>query len=159
MVGSQGRCEKPPAATPPSLKKSTSGSQSSQSSKNQKSILGFFQKKTSEALQPNINGASRSNGLPSADDASSKTKLVQRSAKSNHSLTPAPSSDAICGEEEEDYDTTTKNPLMNGFPTPATPASNVKPKDNPQPSSSLQFSSPSRKVYKSTWCTSAHSSS
>ncbi|MCJ1471944.1 DNA mismatch repair protein msh6 [Lambiella insularis] len=115
----------------PSLKQSTSSS-----SKNQKSILGFFQKRPVEALQPNINGASKVNA------ASNKKKLVQRSSIGVcQSLTPAPSSDAP--EEEQDVIVTGK---PNGLPSPITPASEEN--NIGQAAANETSNSPSRKAKK-----------
>ena len=129
---------KPPAT----LKKSTSGSQSS---KNQKSILGFFHKRPTGPLQPNINGASKIDPELVIPAISSKKKLVQRSSTAvGQSLTPAPSSDAPENEQEESNTASSNGHRVNGLPSPITPATEDTILADVAPYTS--FSSPSRKV-------------
>ena len=134
--------EEPSPKLPATLQKSTSGSQSS---KNQKSILGFFQKRPTGALQPNINGVSKINPGSMAPALSSKKKLVQRSSTAvSQSLTPAPSSDALEDEHEESITANTNGRKVNGLPSPITPASDNNSLEDVGAHSS--FTSPSRKV-------------
>ncbi|MCJ1319232.1 DNA mismatch repair protein msh6 [Xylographa vitiligo] len=136
--------EEPSSKLPATLKKSTSGSQSS---KNQKSILGFFQKRPTGALLPNINGASKTNPGPVAPALSSKKKLVQRSSTAvSQSLTPAPSSDAPEDEQEESVIADCNGRKLNGLPSPITPASDNNSLEDVVPYTS--FTSPSRKAKK-----------
>ncbi|KAI9762813.1 MAG: DNA mismatch repair protein msh6 [Chaenotheca gracillima] len=136
-----------PEVQPPSLKKSTS---SSQSASNQRSILGFFQKSSS-------NGASTA---PDSTSLRSKTsqpgsfikKLTARKS-SSQSLTPAPSSDAIgpSSSQEEDPAREDLDVVQNGLPSPMTPANGKASKSlsaAAENSSSVNgaFSSPSRKA-------------
>ena len=132
-----------PITLPTTLKKSTSGSQPG---KNQKSILGFFQKRTTEALQPNVNGVSNSNGSSTAQSMTNKKKLVSRSSTNvSQSLTPAPSSDAPEEDEEDSCISSKSSQKINGLPSPITPA-NANGDDDAPPTSAVTFSSPSRKV-------------
>ena len=135
-----------PTPAPPSLKKSASGSQSS---KNQTSIAGFFQRKASA---PAVNGTPPTNGsvLPVRNSPSHKTK--RSTEGSNQSLTPAPSSDAV---EQEERDA--PRPVVakghtkgNGLPSPITPAGIVNG-DSPVQGHTIPtgFYSPSRKVWES----------
>lgn len=109
---------------PPSLQKSTS-------SKSQKSILGFFQKKPAGTLQPQVNGVPSSTSpaaitttLPIGSPKKRDTqKLVHKApARVSQHLTPAPSSDAI---EDDDEDQTVqparKRKMNNSLPSPVTP--------------------------------------
>jgi hypothetical protein len=109
----------------PSFKKTAS---TGSTGKSQKSILGFFQKKTVGALQPQINGVSssgRSIELPIGSPKKKKQQLVSQGPSFSQSLTPAPSSDAIDVGEEEDEDDVQPAPKRragNGLPSPLTPA-------------------------------------
>lgn len=128
-------------APPASLKKSTSGSQSS---KNQSSIASFFSKKPAE---PPANGNPMNNGLLSrVNGCSEKNGGKKLSGGSSQSLTPAPSSDAV----EEDAQLAEAKvekrfAKPSGLPSPITPAteniSQVNGHKVPQ-----AFYSPSRKV-------------
>lgn len=133
---------------PPSLKKSSS----SQSNKSQKSIIGFFQPKTTTTSQPVA--SSPANAISS--NASSRwggrvtsAKIIARS--SSQSLTPAPSSDAI-NEAKSDEESGVKQESSHGrqgLPSPITPLSGVFAR-RPISSGSkmpLAFNSPSRKVW------------
>ena len=130
----------------PSLKKSSSSQSQPQSGKNQKSILGFFQKK---ATQPSP-AVSQANSKPSGSSLLPRKKLVQRSPKGpTPILTPAPSSDAI-DEDVEDGDVRLplKGRRVNGPATPMTPAESTQGSKGPlsDDASAMEFSSPSRKV-------------
>lgn len=148
MAGSSKPSDSSPAVPTPTLKKSTS---SSQSSKNQKSILGFFQKRATDPSQPRSHGTLSSNGLSTQSNDVRKKTLVKRPAKgSSQSLTPAPSSDAP--EELVLQDEVPHRKVMqsqeNGLPSPITPVPGLGDDGSQdiEPSSSLTFSSPSRKV-------------
>ena len=131
---------------PPTLKKSTS---SSQPEKNQKTLLGFFQKSSqtpSAASQASENSSQTATELPK-----SKAKKTRVPTGSSVSLTPAPSSDA---PEASSPETTLqhrdrkepKEDQENGLPSPITPAdekADVIPSKGRGVSS---FYSPSRKV-------------
>lgn len=121
----------PSTPKPPPLKKSSSGSQSS---KSQKSITGFFQKKSAENSQ-------ESPRLPAP--------AKQLSKGSSSSLTPAPSSDApeypeemeglVIGKDAEEKST--------GLPSPITPLDGGKIATSRNPIKlPFGFSSPSRSV-------------
>ncbi|KAL4804292.1 muts domain V-domain-containing protein [Aspergillus unguis] len=104
--------KEPPASSPPAtsatpLKRSTS---STQNMRNQKSILGFFQKSS-----PSTPATSARNAEPASSPAQraseSRSQLVKReekpksaksAAKFGQDLTPVPSSDLGMPEEEED---------------------------------------------------------
>ena len=144
MAGTIVKSEDSATPLPPTLKKSTSSSQST--GKNQKSILGFFQKRTTDALQPTVNEASRPNALSTAQNGSGKKKLVQRSSvKTSQSLTPIPSSDGPADDPEEDRMEVDSVSKSNGIRLPITPAS-ARPAKAAPSSSVVAFSSPSRKV-------------
>ena len=100
----------------PSFKRSSSTS----ASKSQKSILGFFQRKSTNSPQPNTNGARKLGGSTTLPIGSPKKQLVQRApVRISQSLTPAPSSDAIEAEEEGNV-----RPLKAcGLPSPTSPPS------------------------------------
>ncbi|KAL9095870.1 MAG: hypothetical protein Q9165_001867 [Trypethelium subeluteriae] len=134
---------------PPALKKSTS---SSQPEKNQKTLLGFFQKTGSQTPSAASQSSIASSKLP-ADATKAKAKKKRVPAGSNANLTPAPSSDAPEASSQEttlphhDKETTADN-QDNGLPSPITPA-DAKADVNPskgKPGSS--FYSPSRKAKK-----------
>ena len=146
MAGPTRALQSTPKANPPSLKKSTSGSQSS---KDQKSILGFFQKKSGDGprlpviTQPKVNGST----LPV--NGPRRTALPKGSVRgSSSSLTPAPSSDALEEPDEQENIKVGEPPPgdVMGLPSPITPAvsaaGGVLDEDDILPS----FSSPSRKV-------------
>ncbi|MCJ1245224.1 DNA mismatch repair protein msh6 [Trapelia coarctata] len=146
MAGPTVKSEDSATPLPPSLKKSNSSSQSS--GKNQKSILGFFQKRTTDALQPTINEASRPNASSTTQNGLGKKKLVQRSSvKTSQSLTPIPSSDGPTDDPEEDqmeFDNVSKPKSIR---LPITPAS-ARPAKAAPSDSAATFSSPSRKAKK-----------
>ncbi|KAI4147367.1 MAG: hypothetical protein L6R39_003130 [Caloplaca ligustica] len=121
-----------PAHKPPALKKQSS----SQSSKNQKSITGFFQKKPSSTPAPDFSNLPTVNGS------------VRRGPSS--SLTPAPSSDPPA-EPESVRKASKMLPNIgsaNGLPSPVTPANSTAIRETASMSGSVHFSSPSRKVKK-----------
>jgi DNA mismatch repair protein MSH6 len=97
MAKGSGTASSPPASTP-ALKRSTS---STQNMKNQRSILGFFQKSS-----PATPSTAPRKAPPPAEPASSP---AQRAADTRSSiqkkpapnLTPAPSSDAIEPDEDD----------------------------------------------------------
>lgn len=96
MARGSGAASSPAAATP-ALKRSTS---STQNMKNQRSILGFFQKSSP---------ATPSTATRNAEPASSPTQRVAagksstvKSKSAVQNLTPVPSSDAIEPDEEDD---------------------------------------------------------
>ena len=148
MVGTSRISSASPANNPPSLKKSTSGSQSNMS---QKSIASFFQKRNVEGSAAKVNVPSK---LPNPTQAVNGTKqrgLPFNPARgSSQSLTPAPSSDAI---EEDDMEDVFQE-LVNGtggantLPSPITPASGTLAEERPSTvnNSSVDINSPSRKV-------------
>ncbi|MCJ1470515.1 DNA mismatch repair protein msh6 [Pseudocyphellaria aurata] len=114
---------------PPTLKKSSSGSQSS---KSQKSITGFFQKRPTGT--PQANAVLPSRDLHSTTHSNGKEQSVSLKNASSSSLTPAPSSDSL--EELETIATLQTmameddledelDELINGLPSPITPAKKV----------------------------------
>lgn len=144
MAGPTVKSEDSSTTLPPTLKKSSSSSQSS--GKNQKSILGFFQKRTTDALQPTVNEASRPNGPSITHNGLGKKKLVQRSSvKPSQSLTPVPSSDGPTDDPDEDNMEVDSVSKPNDIRLPITPAS-ARPVKAAPSSSAVSFSSPSRKV-------------
>ncbi|KAL9024700.1 MAG: hypothetical protein Q9196_006318 [Gyalolechia fulgens] len=122
-----------PASQPPALKKSSSSGQSG--NKNQKTIMGFFQKKPSDSSPREINGLPPVNGSVTRGPSSS--------------LTPAPSSDAL---EEPDSPLKAPNPknigFANGLPSPVTPAGVAVAGQSTSANGLLPFNSPSRKAKK-----------
>lgn len=131
------------SAAPPSLKKSSS------SSKNQTSIAGFFKRKGPETMTggtPKINGSALPmHRSPKKNGVDKPTRFL------NHSLTPAPSSDAAEEVKEEDNDAKPArldgNPTPNGLPSPITPASAIGVGDGAVDDIAPKgFYSPSRKV-------------
>ncbi len=136
-----------PTFNPPSLKKSTSGSQSS---KDQKSILGFFQKKSAEVPRLATTAQSKVNGSVLPLNGPRKTALPKGAVRgSSQSLTPAPSSDAL--EDPDEKENRRENLIaaddVTGLPSPTTPAISVvgagASEGDDVPSS---FNSPSRKA-------------
>ena len=147
MARSTVKTESPQSSQIPSLKKSTSSSQSEQ---NQRSILGFFQKKGNPVRQESTNATSKANGSRSSTQVLEKTTLVQRTPTTpSQILTPVPSSDAIEAMDdvdEADFNILNKMEAVIGLPSPLTPAINAV-NHAPTPVSGTQmFSSPSRKV-------------
>ena len=140
MVGSQNSLDESVSA-PPQLKKSASSSK-------QTSIAGFFRKKDSV---PATSGISRANGSSLPIHISPRRDGPKKPAKgSNQSLTPAPSSDAIDEEKENEEPRLAKpNGIgpSHGLPSPITPANTGgvgdRAVDDIAPKS---FYSPSRKV-------------
>ncbi len=142
--------ESSPAAPPPSLKKSTSGSQTS---KNQKSILGFFQKKSTDHSLPLTNGEVRDISFsPSLNGGATKRLAKRPAAKrgSSQTLTPVPSSDAaeaLSPEDDSEYGVN-QTSEDNGLPSPITPFNGAGDGSVCQGGVTdlLSFNSPSRKV-------------
>lgn len=140
MVGSQNSLGES-AATPPQLKKSSSSSK-------QTSIAGFFRKK--DAV-PTTSGISKSNGSSLPIHVSPRKDTTKKSAKSiNQSLTPAPSSDAIDEEKENEEPRLAKlngSGPSNSLPSPITPANIGRVGDRTVDDVAPKgFYSPSRKV-------------
>ena len=137
-----------PSAQPPSLQKSNS---SSQSAKNQRSIMGFFQKKSSDAPDAELANLPKANGLNlPINSTKSRNSAKPATRGSSSSLTPAPSSDAI---EEPDEDTASSYKYSrksdgNGLPSPVTPISTMAANGKQQRNGSTSFNSPSRKAKK-----------
>lgn len=136
----------PATSTPPTLQKSTSGSQSGQ-----KSIKSFFQKRAGEGQRANVTVQPTLPPIPPKVNGTAKKIPSGKTLRgSSQSLTPAPSSDAIePGESEEAARAMIGKSLgANGLPSPITPVGeaavkDAKPKANGLP---LLFDSPSRKV-------------
>lgn len=99
MAKASGTASSPPAATTPALKRSTS---STQNMKNQRSILGFFQKSSpatpTTARKDAATAEPASSPAQRAADTRSSVKAKNRKAAAPN-LTPAPSSDAVDPEE------------------------------------------------------------
>lgn len=141
----EGTAATTPVSTP-TLKKSSS---STQNSRNQKSILGFFQSKT-----PIANSAT----LPEVQTASSAQKASRssprrRKATGKHNpspgLTPAPSSDAPAGEDEHSQHSkdTAESEQLNGLPSPDTSTNgDMKGKAAEDGPELTKFGTPSRRV-------------
>ncbi|KAF2192150.1 DNA mismatch repair protein Msh6 [Zopfia rhizophila CBS 207.26] len=116
----------------------------SQSGKNQKSILGFFQKKTTNSPSPG----------PTASTPAKKTPTSSLSKKSFtkarvSTLTPTPSSDAPepSSPIREEGDSGLGKNKENGLPSPVTP-SDVVANGVSSEVAGVAFSSPSRKTKK-----------
>ena len=146
MAGPSKTPKTPAPSAPPSLKKSTSGSQSGQ-----KSIASFFQKRAVEGQQAKVSVPSSLPVVPQQIDGLGKKPQFSKSTQgSSSSLTPAPSSDAIeRGDSEEPVRLQNdKTPVGNGLPSPVTPASGVAVEEPASKAINLplMFDSPSRKV-------------
>ena len=142
------KTESPQSSQTPSLRKSASGSQSEQ---NQKSILGFFQKKGTIARQEMKHSAPKINGSGSSTQILEKKTLVQRTPTTlpSQTLTPAPSSDtleAVDDIDEDDFNILNKMEGVIGLPSPTTLAANAANDAATISSELLTFNSPSRKV-------------
>ena len=89
----------------------------------QKSILGFFQRGTPGTQQSKSPTPTSLNGTKKLPIGSPKKQSVNRAfAKSAPSLTPAPSSDAVVEEEDEDVAKPSKpRKQQTGLPSPVTP--------------------------------------
>ena len=129
-------------APPPSLKKSTS------SSKNQTSIAGFFKK---ASRQPSTNGTARPNSAVLPVNGLAKMNGAKNALRgSSQSLTPAPSSDAAEGLDDEvvqpePVGVNGKGP-SNSLPSPITPTSAAAVERQVDTEAPRGFYSPSRKV-------------
>lgn len=132
----------------PSLKKSSS----SQSNKSQKSIVGFFQPKTSttsrSTASSQVNAASFK-ASSHREDRTASAKIIASS--SSQSLTPAPSSDAL-NEPKSDEEPRYEHKSSDGrqrLPSPITPLSDsiAAPPISSDSKMKLAFNSPSRKVW------------
>ncbi|KAL8773667.1 MAG: hypothetical protein Q9209_001433 [Squamulea sp. 1 TL-2023] len=130
----------PTSSTPPDPLPTLRKSSSTQSSKNQKSIVGFFQKKPSNTPKSELSSLPPINGSKPYPQG----KTASRGPSS--SLTPAPSSDGP--EEPQSHQ---KMPIQlngttsaNGLPSPVTPANTVL--NNGEVNGSMHFNSPSRKA-------------
>jgi hypothetical protein len=149
MAGSAQTPESSTASHPPSLKKSTSGSQSSMT---QKSIASFFQKRSLEGQVAKVNIPTKLPTTPLTAHGIQK-RLARPARGSSQSLTPALSSDAVLEDDIQDHISVrpAKANGANGLPSPITRASDATVgASTPAPNaSSLKFDSPSRKVYQS----------
>ena len=145
MTSSSNLRRTPSTPNPPSLKKTSS----SQSSKNQKSIVGFFQKRSALTPPSSTQLASTNGDSPVCSAKSNKSNSIKKVARGlSQSLTPAPSSDALEEDSSEDRAETKEQfaEKDNGLPSPTVSdaaAGNI-------PSSTmkvtLNYNSPSRKV-------------
>ncbi|MCJ1306483.1 DNA mismatch repair protein msh6 [Agyrium rufum] len=130
---------------PPSLQKSSSVSKTAA---NQKSILGFFQKR---AVDPTCNG-DKSSTKGASSNASSPFTSSAKTCVQNHprpsipNLTPFPSSDAIEADTESESVSLPSRLGAKPLPSPITPASMLLCEDEPM--KDVQFSSPSRRAKK-----------
>ena len=146
MAGATKEPQSTPRANPPSLKKSTSGSQSS---KDQKSILGFFQKRSAESPKLASTAQLKANGTILPLNGSRKTAWSKGSVRgSSQSLTPAPSSDALEEPEEEGNikHELAPNDAITGLPSPMTPAVSAVSASVLEDNVPSSFGSPSRKA-------------
>ena len=143
-------------ARPPSLKKQNS---SAASSKNQRSILGFFSKTAPATPQADSIIVPKTNGLSATSNGNAKLPAAiskkSRFAKSKgQNITPLPSSDpADIPSSQENVSNDVSDEVENGLPSPLTPAkSNIK--QGVKGSRVADFSSPSRRVCLviSVWC-------
>ena len=108
--------------------------------KTQKSILGFFQKKSTPSA--GFGGQGTTTTLPIG---SPKKKFVQQApSRVSQILTPAPSSDVVEEEEDEDIVPTRPRKRGIGLPSPVTPAGLDGSHEDGLPA--LGSSSPLRKV-------------
>ena len=114
--------------------------------KAQKSILGFFGKKPAGSQQESSSIPSTLNGTASLPIGSPKKKLVPKApSKVSQTLTPAPSSDAIePDEDDEDVLPSKSRRAAPGLPSPVTPAGFDGAEETPP--SFIPSSTPIRKV-------------
>ena len=141
MAGPAHASQSSPAVPPPSLKKS-----SSSTGKNQKTLLGFFQKSNVDH-SCTLKTASKTADLPPSHGTARKSLLAKQPPRgSSQSLTPAPSSDAL-----DNLDTPSKaDPVpdmrdgMTGLPSPRSANGTVN--SDGQATVTLGFYSPSRKA-------------
>lgn len=152
-MASTSNTPRPSSSTPkpPTLNKSLSGSQSS---KSQKSITGFFQKRPTGTPQANARLPSRVHNSTTPSVTIEQSVPVEKAIRgSSSSLTPAPSSDSL--EELETIETAAieadLGDVLNGLPSPITPASGAASGDGLRNSLKMTpaFSSPSRKASQS----------
>lgn len=147
MTSSSNSRRTPSTPNPPSLNKTSS----SQSSKNQKSIVGFFQKRSALTSPSSTQLASTNRDSPVSSVQSDKSNSVKKVARGlSQSLTPAPSSDALEEDSSDDRAETKEQSAEkdNGLPSPITPVSDAAAGNIP-PSTikvTLNYNSPSRKV-------------
>ncbi|GFF24866.1 DNA mismatch repair protein msh6 [Aspergillus lentulus] len=108
MAKGAGAASSPTTATPPSgaLKRSTS---STQNMKNQRSILGFFQKSSPSTpsgarnVEPASSPAERASEKRETNASKATSKSEKKSVpRYTQNLTPVPSSDLVVPEEDED---------------------------------------------------------
>lgn len=130
----------------PSLKKSSS----SQSSKNQKSIVGFFQR-SGNTSSPSTQLASGDKDFSVRSVKSEKPNPYKKPVRAiSQSLTPAPSSDTLEEDSPEENSETKKYPNKkdNGLPSPTSPTDDLTSEKLPANTAkmTLNFNSPSRKV-------------
>ena len=132
---------------PPTLKKSPS---SSQPEKSQKTLLGFFQKKSSQT-PPTVSQSSNASSTNAGDRPKSKSRKNAAPSNSNANLTPAPSSDAPELPSPEmklshhDKNGATED-QENGLPSPITPAKTKADVISRKDLVTSSYYSPSRKA-------------
>lgn len=152
-MASTSRTPRPSSTTPkpPTLTKSLSGSQSS---KSQKSITGFFQKRPTGTPQANARLPSKVHHSTTPSVSKEQSVPIEKAIRgSSSSLTPAPSSDSF--EELETIETVATEEdlgdVVNGLPSPITPVSGAASGDGLRNSLKMTpaFSSPSRKASQS----------
>ena len=141
MAGPARTLQSSPAVPLPSLKKSMSSS-----GKNQKTILGFFQKRSVDPRHT-VETLPQATGSPLLPSKAGKSSLAKKPLRgSSQSLTPAPSSDVLDDDDiplESD-----PSPLMRdgmtGLPSPKSANGTIN--GDGQATVTLGFYSPSRKV-------------
>ena len=138
MVGVSSRPKAVGSSQSPSFQKSSS---KDDQKSNQKTLLGFWQKKSLDS--PNTSQNTKSAQLSSPSLPTQKKTLVQGSPRPRVPvLTPAPSSDATELEEDSKLSKTVVKP-----PLPMTPAlSSQSQNDQDQAMPDISYSSPSRRV-------------
>src|SRR5438876_8149131 len=99
MSKSKSGVQSSPVSDPPSTKKSSSSMAKEKDMKNQKSILKFFQKKSTDAGSSPISNSGASSPLNDSTRSSNipiRKPVLKKASRSGSSanLTPAPSSDA-----------------------------------------------------------------
>ncbi|KAL9621161.1 MAG: hypothetical protein Q9160_004412 [Pyrenula sp. 1 TL-2023] len=138
-----------PASTP-TLKKSSS---TTQSSRNQKSILGFFQSRTPTAKSPSLPVVETASSAQKASRSSPRYRKSTGQHATSQDLTPAPSSDAPDGEDDRAQHSkgTAESEQLNGLPSPDTSANgDVKGKAAEDGPELTNFGTPSRRAKKFT---------
>jgi DNA mismatch repair protein MSH6 len=130
MAKSNPGMQSSPVTEPPSTKKSSSSVAKEKDIKNQRSILGFFQKKSANDASSPVSNSDASSPLNDRTKTSStipiRKPVLKKASRSGPSanLTPVPSSDAPEASDDENENMLIANKEVedHGLPSPVTPA-------------------------------------